>query len=61
MPAPPNPRRQPDHRSVAFEIEVLESLQPDAERRGIHVGELVRRIVATVAKEGMVDAVLDDR
>ena len=47
-------------RTVVLSIDVLDALRPAAERRKITVAELVRRIVATVADEGMVDAVMDD-
>ena len=45
---------------MVLSIDVLDALRPAAERRKITVAELVRRIVATVADEGMVDAVMDD-
>ena len=47
-------------RTVVLSIDVLDALRPAAERRKITVAELVRRIVATVADEGIVDAVMDD-
>ena len=47
-------------RTVLFPIDVLDRLKPYAERRRVTVNELARRIVETVADEGMIDAVLDD-
>lgn len=47
-------------RTVVVSIDVLDALRPHAERRGLSVNALVRRIVETVADEAMVDAVLDD-
>lgn len=47
-------------RTVAMDAEVLDALTPAAAARGVSVNELVRRIVATVADEGLVAAVLDD-
>lgn len=38
----------------------LDHLKPQADRRGIHVAELVRRLIYTIAEEGLVDSVLDD-
>ena len=48
-------------RTVVVPIGVLDALKPHAERRNLSVNALVRRIVETVADEGMIDAVLDDR
>lgn len=47
-------------RTVLFPADILDRLRPDAERRGISVNELARRIVEAVAEDRMVDAVLDD-
>jgi hypothetical protein len=40
---------------------VRRALQPHADARGVDVAELKRRILAAVALDDMVDAVLDDR
>ena len=47
-------------RTVVVPVDVLDALAPHAARRGLSVNALVRRIVETVADEGIVDAVLDD-
>lgn len=47
-------------RTVLFPVDVLACLGPHAAKRGIHVNQLARRIVETVADENIVDAVLDD-
>jgi hypothetical protein len=38
----------------------MRALAPHAEARDIHVNVLARKILETIAAEGMVDAVLDD-
>lgn len=53
-------RTIPIYRSVPLPIEELHALHPHAARRGIHPNALARRIVATVIRDGMIDAVLDD-
>ena len=47
--------------AIYIPSEALKALRPHAERRNLSVNALVRRIVETVADEGMIDAVLDDR
>jgi hypothetical protein len=47
-------------RPVMLPIDTLDRLEPHAERRGVTINELVRRVCETVADENMVDAVLDD-
>ncbi len=47
-------------RTVLFPRDILESLRPHAQARGISANELVRRIVEAVADDGLIDAVLDD-
>ncbi len=55
------PRPAEKHgRTVVIPAEVLERLEPHAQRRGITVNALARRIVAIAVDEGMVDAILDD-
>ena len=54
-------KRSEVERTVVVPIVVLDRLASAANIRGISVNELVRRIVETVADEGIVDAVLDDR
>ncbi len=48
------------NRTVLFPVDVLESLRPHAEQRGISANELARRIVETVVDENLITAVLDD-
>ena len=38
----------------------LDALVPQAEKRGIAVTDLVRRLIWTIAENGLVDSVLDD-
>jgi hypothetical protein len=40
--------------------DVLASLRPAATARGISVPKLVRRLIATVVDDDLVDAILDD-
>jgi hypothetical protein len=47
-------------RTIVFPTDVLDSLQPHAARRGIHVNSLARLIVTTVVDDNLVDSVLDD-
>jgi len=59
------PRREPRPteqlgRTVVIPIDVLDALGPHAAKRGCSVNHLVRQIIATVADENMVDAVMDD-
>lgn len=49
------------NRTVLFPIDVLETMRPAAEARGIGPNELARRIVETVIDDDIIDAVLDDR
>lgn len=44
-----------------FPPDICSLLLKDAERRRISVNHLIRSIVESVAKDGMVDAVLDDQ
>jgi transposase len=54
-PGSPDPRPR-----VHVDVAVLDRLRPHAERRDIPVREIAAMILATVAAEDMVDAVLDD-
>lgn len=47
-------------RTVCIDRGDLEMLEPQAAKRGIHVNELVRRLIYTIAEEGLTDSVLDD-
>lgn len=47
-------------RPIRLDHAVLAALAEPARRRGLYPEQLAARIVATVAAEGMVDAVLDD-
>lgn len=47
-------------RVVTVSIDVLDALSPHAARRGMHVNSLARKIITTVVRENMIDAVLDD-
>lgn len=49
-----------DQRVVPIDAEVLQALRPYAARRGISVVVLTRRLLVTLADEGLVDALLDD-
>lgn len=57
-------KRQRDHvennATVVVPKHVLRALCPAAERRAIHVHELVRRLLETIADDSLVDSVLDD-
>jgi hypothetical protein len=48
-------------RTVTMPLELLERLEPHAQRRQIHRNQLVREIVEAALDAGLVDAVLDDR
>lgn len=45
---------------VRLPADVAKLLQKPADRRGLRVEQLALTIIATVARDGMVDAVLDD-
>ena len=47
-------------RTILFPRDILDRLQPHADRRSISVNELLRRLADTIAEDGMVDSVLDD-
>ncbi|GAB4368156.1 MAG: hypothetical protein Kow00114_27250 [Kiloniellaceae bacterium] len=47
-------------RDVAVDAEILEALRPDAAARGLSCNDLVRRILARIAEDRLVAAVLDD-
>lgn len=47
-------------RTIVFPIDVLEALRPYALRRQLTVNALARRLIETIADDGMVDAILDD-
>lgn len=47
-------------RPIRLDLAVLTALAEPARRRGLYPEQLAARIVATVAAEGMIDAVLDD-
>lgn len=47
-------------RNVCIERDILDVLKPQADKRGIHVNELVRRLITAIADDGLVDSVLDD-
>ena len=47
-------------RQVRIDLDVLLALHPEAKKRHMPVNVLVRHLLATVADEGLVDAVLDD-
>lgn len=47
-------------RKIAVSAKTLASLSPHADRRGLHVNHLARLIVEMVARDNMIDAVLDD-
>lgn len=53
-------RLQSGTRDVSIPCDTLDSLQEDAEARGVTVDTLVRRLLAHIAEDGIVDAVLDD-
>lgn len=53
-------RRRGAGSSIRFARDELAPLKPDAAARGIAVEDLVRRLVTTIGREKMVDAVLDD-
>ncbi len=46
--------------AVVVSLDALRALRPHAAKRNLSVNALVRRLIDTVADEGMVDAVLDD-
>jgi predicted transcriptional regulator len=46
--------------NVRISRDVIDDLVPHATRRGVHVHELTRLILAAVSDDEMVDAVLDD-
>jgi len=50
-----------ERRTVPIAKCVLADLKPDADHRDISVPELVRRLIGTIAEDGLVDAVLDDQ
>lgn len=47
---------------VAVQIDAndIKVLKPQADKRGIDVNELVRRLITAIADDGLVDGVLDD-
>lgn len=53
-------RTEFDGAGISFQRETLLKLAPAAAARRIHVNELVRRLIKTIADDGMVDGVLDD-
>lgn len=57
-------RRSGSHKGPMQTVHIskddLEILTPQARKRGIHVSELVRRLIFIIAEEGLVDNVLDD-
>lgn len=48
-------------RTIVFPVDLLDRLRPHADRRGITVNALARRIIDTVADDDLIDAILDDR
>ena len=55
------PRPAETHgRTILFPTDILDALRPHADRRGITVNDLARRIVDVACEEGMIDAILDD-
>lgn len=64
--APAPKRKRPkrpieaERRTVPIASCVLDDLKDEAEARGVSVPELVRRLVGTIAEDGLVTAVLDD-
>ncbi|ORE90977.1 sigma-70 region 4 domain-containing protein [Aurantimonas sp. 22II-16-19i] len=51
---------EPTTRTVRVPFDVLAMLQPFAAARDIHVCHLARDLIATIADDGIADAVLDD-
>jgi len=47
-------------RTVVIPCDILDKLTPHAQRRGISVNELVRRLADVAADDGLVDGILDD-
>ena len=54
------PPRRRGSRPVRLPADVAKLLQKPADRRGLRVEQLALTIISTVARDGMVDAVLDD-
>lgn len=48
-------------RTVAVDTDILDALEPHAAARAISTNELARRILAAVADDNLIDAILDDR
>lgn len=46
---------------IVISLNTIAALVPAAEQRGISINKLVRTIMSVVARENLVDAVLDDR
>jgi hypothetical protein len=46
---------------VTVPAEILAALEAPADRRGVTAGDLARAVLAHVVRDGLVDAVLDDR
>jgi len=57
-PAPKN--EPPSERGYVINLETIRALAPEAQRRCMTVGQLAEAIIDTVARDGMVSAVLDD-
>lgn len=50
----------PSWNTVAIDDDTLRALRPHAARRGVSVTTLARQLLATLADDGLVDALLDD-
>lgn len=57
-PARPSETRR---KTVTVDRDILATLTPHAEAREITANELARRILANVADDNLIDAILDDR
>lgn len=55
--AKPNGRAK---RALVIAADLARDLEPFADRRGVSVQEIVRRLVTAVVEDGIVDAILDD-
>jgi len=48
------------NRALVISADIARDLEPFADRRGVTVQEIVRRLVTAVVEDGIVDAILDD-
>ena len=54
-------RRATARPTIRMSDAIMQALDAPAAQRGLTVSDLARRVIETVARENMVDAVLDDR